>query len=308
MYIPGWILAGIVIAVFIYLNSKQKKPVTAFDTASGSEKMSYRLSIWMEPNWYEIFMKIYKPKDEKEKEKLEKRLEKIKKDPDSDIWGRRYSFVEYYDAATGLTMHYQTTHYKDGRRQSAFVDEFKDRGAIFESESKWEIGGGDEKRKESERISVEISENYIRNNIYDQYIGGSKSDFDYTEDDYLFYFPLHDVFNFLHALGTRFHEAEENTIIKWPDGIQKKFDENGIKYETYFEFEPKVFDVEKHDKEFYEKMGKPKIALGKSDRFHSSFLQSKEAFYSVSLKMFRPDENDRISARYTGVIPDDTEK
>ena len=115
----------------------------------------------------------------------------------------------------------------------------------------------------------------------------------------MFSFPLHDVFNFRYALGSQFDGTEESTVIKWPDAIEKKFKALGIKYETYFDYEPEAFKMEEYDKQFFENMGKPKIISGGSSRFHSGYLSSDEGYYSMSLKLFRPNENDRIASNFT---------
>ena len=123
-----------------------------------------------------------------------------------------------------------------------------------------------------------------------------KEAFDYEKEDYLFQFPLDKIFNFLLALGQRFHGLERNTIIKWPDHIEKEFKELGIKYETSFDYEPNPFDIEKHDKEFYEKWGQPKITLSSSKRNNGYFKSEKDGTsFGISLKIFRPGENDRVA-------------
>jgi len=70
----------------------------------------------------------------------------------------------------------------------------------------------------------------------------------------------------------------------------------GIKYETSFDYEPNPFDIEKHDKEFYEKWGQPKITLSSSKRNNGYFKSEKDGTsFGISLKIFRPGENDRVA-------------
>jgi hypothetical protein len=140
---------------------------------------------------------------------------------------------------------------------------------------------------------VQVGEDFIRCGIFDRYVGGPRSDFDYEKEEYVFSFPLSDIFNFLFKLGMRFHDAEDNNIVKWPDNIEKKFKEMDIKYETYFDHEPTLFDIEKHDKDFFEKIGKPKVSLHSSQR-DRGFLVANGTYFGVQLKIFRPGENDRV--------------
>jgi hypothetical protein len=262
------------------------------------QKFSYKLDIHIEPNWYNLYKKLHNPKSEKDFEKIvETKIKEIEKDDGStNLWGRQYYFTEYYDSASGLIQRFQRVICQNGKQYFYPIDEFDDRGYIFASDYKFfDVRESDEKRNAREKLSIDIGEDFIRNDIFDKYIGGPKSDSDYEKENYLFQFPLSDVLSFLFALGHRFHGTERNTIIKWPDQIEKKFKELGIEYETYFDYDPEPFDIEKYDKEFFEKWGKPKICLYGGDRFHSSYFVTKDrTYYGVQLKMFRPGENDRI--------------
>lgn len=262
------------------------------------QNFSYRLDIHIEPNWIDMYAKLLgKKRDDKFYHKLLE--EKFKSsDPETDLMHRRYSFTEYYDSVSGLITRLQTTTLSDGKRRTFPVDEFGDRGYIFRSDLFADHSANEslEERAERDKVSVEVGDNFIRSGIYDKYIGGPKSSFDYEASDYIFRFPLSDVFNFLLALGTRFHGTEQNLIIKWPEQIEKRFKEFGIKYETQFDHEPDVFNIEKHDKEFFEQIGKPTISSSRNDsQFFNTYLTTEDnTHYSVSLKIFRPEENDRI--------------
>jgi hypothetical protein len=286
MYIPTWLIIGVVIlGIYYFVKSKKQNNMTGIF----KQNFSYKLDITLQPDWYKLYKKVSTPKSEKEWEKeLE---EKIKKSDESDLWQRSYHFTEYYDSASGLTTRFQRIFLKNGKQLSLPVDEFGDFGYVFEADRELEF---DKKDKDGNleslrgKLAFEITEDSIRNNVFDKHIGGRSIP---EKEDYLFNFPLYEVFNFLFTLGQRFHETEDKPIIKWPDNIEKKFKELGIKYETYFDYEPTQFDIEKHDKELYEKLGKPKIALYGDDK---GYLTSDEASYWVKLKIFRPSENDRI--------------
>ncbi len=258
---------------------------------------SYKLVIHIEPWWFKLYKKASGEKSEKQLSKEIEIKEKMAEDVDSNLYGRRYYFTEYYDSGSGLTTRFQRVFFTSGKQIFYPVDKFGDCGYFFESDSKLSASDeSNEKREQRKKLSVDISENFIRNDIFDKYIGGLRSDFDYEDENYLFRFPLHDIFNFLLALGQRFHETESNTIIKWPDHIEKKFKELDIKYETYFDSEPESFNIEKHDKECYERWGKPKISLDSSDRDSGYLISTKDGTsFNISLKIFRPDENNRIS-------------
>lgn len=262
-------------------------------------KFSYKLDIHIEPWWFKLYKKASGEASEKKLSKEIEEKEKKSEDVDSNLYGRRYYFTEYYDSSTGLTTRFQRVFLPSGKQVFYPVDEFGDRGYFFESDSglKASLDETDEKRAKRENLSIDIGDSFIRNNIFDKYIGGPRADFDYEKENYLFTFPLYEIFNFLFALGQRFHDAETNTIIKWPDAIEKKFKELGIKYETFFDHGPTEFNIEEHDKEFFEKWGKPKISLYSSER-ESGYLTSEEdgTSFGVSLKIFRPGENDRIAS------------
>jgi len=298
MYIPAWLIVGaIIVGVWYFAKSKKQHPAENNMPQIFKQKFSYKLDIHIEPNWYNLYKKLHNPKSEKDFDKVvEAKIKETEKDDGStNLWGRRYYFTEYYDSASGLTQRFQRVICQNGKQYFYPINEFGDRGYVFASDDKFDVREGDEKRDARQKLSIDIGEDFIRNDIFDKYIGGPKSDFDYEKENYLFQFPLSDVFSFLFALGHRFHDTEGNTIIKWPDQIEKKFKEFGIEYETYFDYDPEPFDIEKHDKEFFEKWGKPKICLYGEDVFHSGYLVTKDkTYYGVQLKMFRSGENDRI--------------
>lgn len=309
MYIPTWILIGLVVAFFVYSSKQQKGGNSGILGINSNKKedFAYKLTVSLEPNWYQIIKRLYKPDSDNEWEKLEKKLEKIKKDPDVDLVGRRYLFTEFYDSRSGMTSRFQRTFYPNGKQVLACVEEFGDGGYLYEAlrDEVWNKIMNEKKRdkgeEEQQNLAIQIGENYIRKNIFDKYVGGMKYDFDFEDKDYVFHFPLHDIFNFLFALGQRFYDTEDRTIVKWPDKIEQQFKKLNIKYETYFDFEPKLFDIEEHDSEFYQKMGKPKVSLYSDSQFQKGYLSSDEAYFSVSLKLYRPDsfENNRITENYS---------
>ena len=289
MYISGWLILVIIIgAIYFFSRSKNRPQIENLLKPA----FSYRLDISIQPGWYEIYKKL---SGEKSVDAFKKILDEKILDENSDLYHRRYNFTEYYDSVTGLTTRFQRVVLNNGKQYSYSVDEFGDVGFVFESDRQFGTLGED--RAKRDRLSVQVGEDFIRSSIFDKYIGGKRSDFDYEESDYVFRFPLYEIFNFLLTLGTRFHQVEQNVIIKWPEYIEKKFKEMGIEYETFFDIEPSVFDIEKHDKALFEKLGKPKISSSSKDsQFFSTFLKSKEngTYFSVDLKIFRPEENDRI--------------
>lgn len=254
---------------------------------------SYKLDIHIEPWWFKLYKKASSTtSDEKLKKEIKEKTKKTEVE-DFNLWGRRYHFTEYYNATTGLTARFQRIDFPNDKSVFYPVNEFGDHGYFFDADFNLSTSPNinDKKQEQADKLSIEISEDHICSDIFDKHIGGYLG----CPENYLFRFPLHDIFNFLLALGQRFHEAEGNTIIKWPDQIEKKFKEFGIKYETYFEYEPEAFDIEKNDKEFFEKWGKPIIALNDME---TGFLKSTEdgTSFSVNLKIFRPGENERVSS------------
>lgn len=291
MYIPAWLIIGaITLGIYFFAKAKKQNPTNNNIPEKFKDKFSYKLDIHIEPNWYEMYKKLCNPKSEKEFEKIfEEKCETIRKG-NFGLAGRKYYFTEYYDSVSGLTERFQRV-FQNGKQYFYPVDEFGDMGYIFESDNEFGLKQNPEKGK----LSIEIGEDFIRNDVFDKNTGYLRSNFEYKKENYFFHFPLHGVFNFLFALGYRFHNAERNTVIKWPDYIEKKFEEAGIEYEKIFDFEPALFDIEKHDKDFFEKIGRPKISSSSSDEFESAYPKDKNNnYYGVELKIFRPGENDRI--------------
>jgi len=302
MYIPIWLIIIAVIAGIYFFNRSKKNGSGGLATGISNmenifkQPFSYRLDITIEPNWNALYKKIVNPESDKEWEKIiEKKRKDLDKDDIENIFGRRYHFTEYYDSTSGLTTRFQRTYLGNGKHYFRTADEFGDRGYVFGSDGDYELDEMDEKQK----LSVEVGEDFIRNDIFDKHIGGARGDWDYEKENYLFRFPLHEVFNFLFALGTRFHDTERKIVIKWPEEIEKKFKEYGIKYETIFDYEPDELKLEEWDKDFYEKLGKPKVSNISIDSRvpgHSAYLSTEDhTHYSVALKIFRPGENDRIN-------------
>lgn len=271
-----------------------------------TEPFSYKLDISLEPNWVAIYKKLSALESENEWEKLiQKKIDLLKEDEERSLFGRRYKFIEYYDSVSGITTRFQRILLNSGKQLFSATDEFGDRGFLVESDSNFSHLQNEKdsfkKREARNKLSVEIGDSYIRNNIFDMYAGGLKSGFQYENEDYLFNFPIRDVFNFLFQLGQRFHGVERNMIIKWPDQIENKFKENNIEYETLFDYAPDELPLEVWDKAFYEKWGGPKVAKISIDSDipgHWTVLKTNDdTYYDVRLKIFRPGENDRIASQ-----------
>jgi len=296
MYIPSWlILAAAIIAVLYFLRHKNQSTQSVSGLLRGKDNFSYKLEIFISPGWPQIYQTLAKLQTDKG---FEKEIEKKKLDPQFDLWPRRYIFTEYYDSASGLTSRFQQTVFGDDSTRLKEVEEFGDSGYIFQVDRFENLLQDEKKYRERQKLAIEVGEDFIRTNIFDPHVGGMKSTgLDYEQTDYLFQFPLFAVFNFLLQLGQRFHDTENNPVVKWPEHIENKLKEMGVKYAPQFEYEPKLFDIKKHDKDFFERMGKPQIALYGLSQLDSVYFECEktETIYNVKLKIFRPDENDRIS-------------
>lgn len=328
MFIPSWIIIGTILALYYFFRIKNPvaspgvliSPIEKDENRNvvginnnreesavnkKSKEFSYRLSISMEPTWDLIYKKILNPKSEEEWiENIEGKKNELEK-PNLNsgrLYGRRYSFIEYYDSATGLTSRFQNSSDKDEtKKYYSPVEEFGQKGFVFDSDSdkrmNLKIGEKNyrEKLEKLESLTVEINEDSIYNEIFEKNIGGPR--LLYEKKNRLFKFPLFEVFNFLIKLGLRFHEAEKNVIIKWPDSIQEKLNKSGIKYALlprnyiFKDVEIEVFNLEENDKEFYLSNGLPKIGLSDT---HRGYFGSKLCHYSLRVEIFRPGENERI--------------
>lgn len=255
-----------------------------------SKKMSYKLDVYMEPHWGRFYKKVF---DNVSEDLVFAEIDKKKETSaniDSNLYGRRYYFTEYYDSSTGLTMRFQRVIYPSGKVLVFPVDEFGDTGYFFESDGQINRDENSEERIKRGKLLVKVGENFVCNNVFDENGIGEKMIFE--KEDYLFQFPLNDIFNFRFALGKKYHDTENNAILKWPDQIQNKFDDLGIKYETYFEYEPDSLDIDENDKEFYERWGRPVVAL--STNSDDTSLRMDGTAFGVKLKIFKPIDNERF--------------
>ncbi|HPF95258.1 MAG TPA: hypothetical protein PLR08_01765 [bacterium] len=295
MYISSTVIAVVLAMAFYYFYNENKKTTkrSSIDTLP-SQDFSYKLDIYIEPNWFAIYKKISRSESDEQAHALIEKAEAKSKDVFSDLWGRRYRFTEYYDAASGLLMRFQNTTYRDGTQRYTSVDEFGDRGYVFDSDSRSSNRRDESKEEMSRRqeLSIEVGEDFIRNDIFDKYIGGRR--YDYEKENYLLSLPLSDIFQFRYAIGQKFSGLEMETVVKWPEKIERIFEERKIKYELYTDYDPKLFDIEKEDAALFEKWGKPKITSYGGDG-HSSFLSDNYGnHFGVRLEMFRKGDNERL--------------
>jgi|GEM_PF-2383337 len=257
--------------------------------------VSYKLEIYISPDWFNIYKKL--SGNSLDKEDFIKKIELQEKQSDnfeSGLYGRNYKFTEYYNSGTGLITKFQSVRLRNGNEIFFVVDDFRDSGYIFSCDDPLRNSTID--ISSSDNLAIEIGEDFIRNEIFDKCIGGPRADFDYEEKNYLFKFPLYEIFNFLVVLGKKYHEAEKHVVIKWSDDIENKLQELGIKYEKRFDHEPKLVDIEGNDKEFFESCGKPQISLYSKDINLDSYFTTEEvSFFKINLTIFRPDENERFS-------------
>ena len=244
------------------------------------QHFAYKLDVSLTPYWPKLAEKIAGSKTSKE---LDEMFAGRDKDSDAGLYGSYFHFTEYYDTASGLTMRFQTSAVGEKTHTNP-VDEFLAYGSMFGHKM-----GPNVDRVQENKYSIAITEDSIRNNCFDQHIGGFSS---YgAKEDYLVIFPLDSIVKFLAEVGLRFHDVEDNLVLKWPDHIEKELEEAGFSYDPRIEYEPTVFDIEKHDKDFYEKNGRPKFSLYGGD---DAVFEGKEVEYRIKFKMFRPKNNDRF--------------
>jgi hypothetical protein len=108
-------------------------------------------------------------------------------------------------------------------------------------------------------------------------------------------FPLNWVFNFLFAIGERFHGGEENIVIKWPEYMEKEFERVGVTPNSN-KYKPALWELERDDKDFFERIGKPEISAfnndGSFDFGYQKFeFDAKRISYQVKLKIFLPGKD-----------------
>jgi len=286
--LPPGTKAAVGVGIGLYLIMSERlarlEKTLSLSTHDVSEDLSipsYKLRVHITPNWFRLYQKATGLSEEDTTKCIEEKRKELEDSESECIYGRTYTFTEYYDSLSGLTTRFQTVRYPSGKRETMPVDSFGERGYFFDSNDEFimpsEVEDYDAAKKEQDKLAIEVGECFICNENEDE--------------NYLFDFPLDAIVEFLLALGTRFHNAENKLIIKWPDQIQAKFEELGIKYEYYIDYEPELFEINKRDKAFYKKWGQPQVALyGRKE----TSMSQENTFFDVKLKAFRPRENQRI--------------
>jgi hypothetical protein len=191
-------------------------------------------------------------------------------------------FSEFSEPNSGLLIKESEIQYIDSTSYKNFVDTFEVRGRLFSG-----MGNDDPNR---DLNHIEISDDGIRSFNY-----GPIGDIVYDNPAINFKFPVQEIFQFLYELGSEYIGGENNTVLTWPANIQKRFDELNIKTECYLDYEPDPIDLSKLSKSFQTKYGDAKVAkFGDTE----TYFMTPYGMFTLSLKVFHPDENDRLAYRF----------
>lgn len=242
---------------------------------------------------------------------FEKQIAAEMKEPWGLINRRQYIFTEYYDAATWMIQRFQKIRTVTDKGESVSfseVEKFGENGFLFKRD--WDLyisaKHRSKKKVELDKRSVDIGENYIRNTTCDECVGWPKRSFDYEPENYLFFFPLAEVFEFLYEFWAKYAYSahadgvENKLIVKWPDKIEKRLKEEDIKYECYRgDWGEDLFDIEGTDKDFYERWQGVKVSRYDEGGpfWGSGFFRWSDSYwimYSVKVKVFKPRTNERL--------------
>ena len=244
---------------------------------------SYRMKIRVEPNWNAIIKRIVSPDAG---ERFSELMEKAKAVP--AIWNalyRTYDFTEYFDSRSGLTIRFQRINTHENSHAN-FVDEFRSCNQLFGRDV---IVPNDE----TNRFSVEVTEYSIRNECFDQFIGGISP---WIDGEKFFVMPLDAMLEFVVALQLLRPETKTNSIIRWPDQIEQSLKKNDVTYELSHNFDPDLVPLEKEAPEFFRRYGKPEVAT--LEAFPTPWFMSEFAYYALEIETFTGEtaaRNSRLS-------------
>ena len=242
---------------------------------------SYRLKIAVEPQWAEIIKQVVGLYNDQEQKEFAERLKDHLRD--DRMLHRHYDFTEFFDSQTGLTAKFQRVH-ANGKTHSGFVQEFADAGYLFGRDNP--LVPEDQQGKHQ----IAITEHGVRTECFDPHSG----QFDSFFGPSLFEFPIDALVEFGVALQLRFPEITTSHVTKWPDNIEAALQRNGTKYEDMWSYKPKEFNIEKEDREFFSRYGKPKVATTAS--WPTPYFMHPCCYYCIELEVFTPESAQR-SAR-----------
>ncbi|SRR6266404_5640737 len=246
-----------------------------------AKPFSYCLKMRIEPQWGEIIKRVVGLKNAQEQTDFGNKLREYRQT--DRMINRRYDFTEFFDTSTGLTLKYQRVHLDD-KTYSNFVDEFGDAGYLLGRDSSLMP---DDQR---EKYQIKISEHSIQTECFDNNTGQLVS----WSGDVLFEFPIDPILEFGVALQLQFpDDLTTNNILKWPDKIETALRSKGTKYETIFDFTPSERNLEKENREFFLRYGRPKLATLKS--WPTPYFEGPCCYYSVELQVFTPETAKRKS-------------
>lgn len=276
------IIAVAGVAVYFFFQYRFKKIVEYLDLLKiailAKKPPSYKVDITVSPNWAEV-VKWYFPKLNTDKEAWEfigKLLDnpKVKIDEEQSLYGKQFSFVEFYDGVSGLNPIW-SYHYKK------FISDREILGWLLKDEEglggilneKFDIENKDGNRKSD---FLEISPSHIA--THQEYGGETISRI-----------PYHDIVSFFIKIYEETGSAEWQ-VKKFPKEIQKAFDKAKIVYEPRLDthmgdLEPKTDLLESKSK-WVEESG---VELYHQDVEHHTF---KTPYFEVSFKLefFSPDD------------------
>lgn len=218
---------AIFIGGFLYwIISEQNKKLRGIeggllrDIMSQNKTPSYKLDIFLEPNWHEIIKKLAKDN----KTDVEKFITEIENDKklsiveNKGLFGKYFHFVYFYDGVSHLEQVW-SDYYK------TFVDEVEIRGKIFEGENIFSWIG--HKKYEDNNITNTLV-------MTAGFIGFHTSlpDGDVMDDDKLSVLPFGEIVNFFINLHKNIGIwGPMYKIKKFPQNLTQEFEKNKIKYD-----------------------------------------------------------------------------
>ncbi len=216
------IILAIVLVKIIISHNQLAKFVEKEVVKIADERLpSYRLRVWIYPDWYEILKHLFpKLRDTDEINKfVEEQLKKCSESKNSLVH-KNFGFVEFYDGISGVTQIWSEMH-------KTFVDEMEIRGYIFDYD-KWV----DEYNKQKEeKQEYKITDHFV---IRPEFIGFHTilPDGEVLDNCKLATIPYSDIISFFVEARKRDIIGGEMKAVKtFPPKLAKKLKKSGVKYD-----------------------------------------------------------------------------
>ncbi len=238
------------------------------------ERVAYRLSIEMAPDWERLYQMLFEIEDDEQLRDQLVRLTFEARENDQMIFGSRFVFEEEYDSFSGRTKRVGKRISSTGR-DTEVTNDFRFEGSWFSSSQRPLF-----KERQDRRVP-----SYLH--VDEQSINAAERQF--------FDFPLTEVFSFINAVVFKVNRSF--SIIKWPDRVEEALKEQRIEYDKPtagpgMKVRPDS-DIVKLDKSFSDCWGNPVVSKSpaRSSGLRFVFHSELVTHYVIDVRFFDPQNN-----------------